>query len=59
MVYFVVTTYFDNEKNNEAYLEYIRAVKPIVNKYHGRYIVRSEKITALNLDWCPNRIIIE
>lgn len=58
MVYFVVTIYFDKEKGNEDYLEYIKAVKPIVNKYCGRYIVRSEKITALSLDWKPNRIII-
>lgn len=43
MVYFVVTIYSDKEKNNEDYLEYIKEVKPIVNKYHGRYIVRSEK----------------
>lgn len=48
MVYFVVTTYFDEEKSKEDYLKYIKAVKPIVSKYHGRYIVRSEKITALS-----------
>ncbi len=61
MVYFVVTTYFDEEKGKEDYLEYIKAVKPIVSKYCGRYIVRSEKITALSLEWSPNRkaIIIE
>ena len=58
MVYFVVTTYFDEEKNKEDYLKYIQAVKPIVNKYHGRYLVRSEKITALSAAWKPNRVII-
>lgn len=58
MVYFVVTAYFDKEKDKAEYLEYIKAVKPIVNKYHGRYIVRSEKITPLSSDWRPNRVII-
>ncbi len=58
MVYFVVTTYFDEEKSKEDYLKYIKAVKPIVSKYHGRYIVRSEKITALSSNWSPNRVII-
>lgn len=42
----------------EDYFDYIKAVKPIVRKYHGRYIVRSEKITALSTDWKPNRVII-
>lgn len=46
MVYFVATIYFDDEQDNKEYLEYIEAVKPIINKYQGRYIVRSEKITA-------------
>lgn len=58
MVYFVVTIYSDKEKNNEDYLEYIKEVKPIVNKYHGRYIVRSERITALSPDWNPDRVVI-
>lgn len=42
----------------EDYFDYIKAVKPIVRKYHGRYIVRSEKITALSTDWKPNWVII-
>lgn len=58
MVYFVAAIYFDDEQNSKEYLEYIKAVKPIVKKYQGRYIVRSEKITALGSNWRPNRIII-
>ena len=58
MVYVVATTYFDNSKDKKAYLDYIKMVKPIVNKYHGRYIVRSEKITPLSTEWKPNRVII-
>lgn len=58
MVYFVVTIYYDEKKDRKDYLEYINAVKSIVSKYHGRYIVRSEKITALSSEWSPNRVII-
>lgn len=58
MVYFVATTYFNQEKDKRDYLEYIKAVKPIVEKYHGRYVVRSEKITALSPGWRPDRAII-
>ncbi|MGN0165363.1 MAG: DUF1330 domain-containing protein [Lachnospiraceae bacterium] len=58
MVYFVVATFFDEKKDKKDYLKYINAVKPIVNKYHGRYITRSEKITSLSSEWSPNRVII-
>ena len=58
MAYFVVTTYFDEEKGKDDYLAYIKAVKPIVSKYHGRYIVCSERITALSPDWNPKRVIV-
>ena len=58
MVYFIATTYFEEGKEKGDYLKYIEAVKPIVSKYHGRYIVRSEKVTALSRDWRPNRVII-
>lgn len=57
MVYFVATTYFDNDKGRD-YLEYIEKVVPVVEKYNGRYIIRSEKITPLCTNWKPNRVII-
>lgn len=58
MVYFVVTVNYDEAKNIESYTRYIENVKPIVEKYHGRYMARSEKITALNKEWSPDRVII-
>lgn len=58
MVYFVVTIYYDEKKDRKDYLEYINAVKSIVSNYGGRYIVRSEKITALSSEWSPNRVIV-
>lgn len=57
MVYFVATIYFDKSPNG-AYADYIERVVPIVEKYNGRYLIRSEKITPLGVDWKPNRVII-
>lgn len=57
MVYFVATIFFDKNKGYE-YSEYTEKVVPIVEKYNGRYLVRSEKIIPLGTDWKPNRIII-
>lgn len=57
MVYFVATIYFDKSMDG-AYSDYIERVVPIVEKYNGRYIIRSEKITPLGADWKPNRVII-
>jgi uncharacterized protein (DUF1330 family) len=37
----------ENERN--PYDEYIERVKPVVEKYSGKYIVRSEKITYRHL----------
>ncbi len=55
MIYFIVTVDIIEDKNN--YQEYIRQVKPIVEEYGGRYLVRSNKITALQEQWCPRRVI--
>lgn len=57
MVYFVATIYFDKDKGYE-YSAYIEKVMPIVEKYNGRYLIRSEKITPLGVDRKPNRVII-
>lgn len=57
MVYFVATIYFDKNMNG-AYSDYTEKVVPIVEKYNGRYIIRSERITPLGVDWKPNRVII-
>lgn len=56
MVYFIAATYYSGEKGD--YAEYIQKVAPIVARYNGRYIVRSEKITPFRSDKCPKRVII-
>lgn len=57
MVYFVATIYRDKGMN-KAYADYMKRVVPIVKKYNGRYLIRSEKITALNANRKPDRVII-
>ena len=57
-IYFVVNTRIPDESKRKQYDEYILKVKPIVESYGGKYIVRSEKITALWDSWKPDRINI-
>lgn len=58
MVYFIATIHKKEGEHLEKYEEYIRQVKPIVNKYGGRYLIRSNDITALQEVWIPRRVII-
>ena len=57
-VYFIVCVYQDKERGWGEYEEYIRLVKPIVEEYGGRYIMRSEAVEALDRRWEPERVII-
>ena len=56
MIYFIAL--IQEIKKKDEYDEYIRLVKPIVEKYGGRYLIRSNKIVALQKEWCPDRIIV-
>ena len=58
MFYFIVTIHSDNIEEINDYQEYIELVKPIDESYGGRYLVRSNKITALQNKWIPDRVII-
>ena len=44
--------------NPSMYKKYINEVSDIIEKYGGKYVVRSEDITTLSGDWSPERIII-
>ena len=55
--YFIVDTYIGNSGRGE-YDEYIEAVRPIVESYGGKYIVRTENILSLNKDRNPQRSIV-
>jgi uncharacterized protein (DUF1330 family) len=56
--FFIISTQINEEISREPYDKYIETVKPIVEKYGGKYIVRSERISYLNKQWNPDRIII-
>lgn len=58
MVYFIATIFTPDKQKNHQYEEYIQLVKPIVESYGGRYLLRSNKITALHKIWEPERIIV-
>jgi len=54
-VYMVIETAVNDR---DMYDQYIAQVSPIVEKYGGTYLVRSESITSLTGNWMPQRIII-
>ena len=58
MVYFVVTVQKNREKDGSDYEDYSRMVKPIVEHYGGRYLIRSDKVEALQEQWRPDRVIV-
>ena len=55
--YFIITTYIKPE-NRGMYEEYIRQVKPIVEQFGGRYLVRTEDLVCLSEEWKPDRMIV-
>ena len=58
MVYFIVTVQKNREKDCSDYEDYIQLVKPIVERYGGRYLIRSDKVEALQEQWRPDRVIV-
>ena len=60
MVYFIAEIFFKEEKKLDSYWEYVEKVKPIVSRYQGKYIVRSDHISTVNRDGerKPDRVIV-
>ena len=56
--YFMIDVYIDKEKGKGSYADYIEKVKPIVEKYGGEYIVRTEQVTTLSSLRNPDRVIV-
>ena len=56
--YFCVDVYFNKDNERNEYDEYIAMVKPIVEAYGGKYLVRSENVMALSESRTPNRVIL-
>ncbi len=62
MVYFIAGIEKDQGPDTGEYEDYIRQVKPIVEKYGGRYKARSNRVTAFGGSsagsWKPDRVIL-
>lgn len=56
--FFIIDVYIDKNKGRGSYDDYIEKVKPIVEKYGGEYIVRTENVTSLSPLRKPDRVII-
>ena len=56
--FFIVDTYIDENKGRGSYDDYIEQVKPIVERYGGKYLARTENVTALSPLRKPDRVII-
>ena len=56
--YFIVDTYIAEDKGRGLYDDYIQKVKPIVESFGGKYLVRTEKVVSLHLQRNPQRVII-
>ena len=56
--FLIVSVQLDEKKGRGSYNEYISKVRPIVQRFGGEYLLRSEKITPLGSGWSPNRIIV-
>lgn len=55
--YFINNVYFKKNKP-QNYEEYIKKVIPIVEKYGGKYLIRSEDVFSFDMDYIPSRVII-
>ena len=56
--FFIIDVYIDESKGRGSYDDYIEKVKPIVEKYGGEYIARTENVTSLSPLRKPDRLII-
>lgn len=55
--YFIVDTYI-RENDSGEYNDYIAEVKPIVERFGGKYLVRTNTVISLNDGRCPQRSIV-
>ena len=58
MVYFLVLIEQDQAVRPAAYAEYIAQVRPIVERYGGRYLVRTDHVIPMQEGDCPDRMIL-
>ena len=58
MVYFLVLIEQDQAVHPAAYAEYIAQVRPIAERYGGRYLVRTDQVIPMQEGDCPDRVIL-
>ena len=56
--YLLIDVYIDDSKGRGAYDDYIEKVKPIVERFGGEYLVRTENIIPLSPIRNPGRVIV-
>ena len=56
--FFIIDVYIDISKGRGSYDDYIEKMRPIVEKYGGVYIARTENVTSLSPLRKPDRVII-
>lgn len=56
--FFMIDVYIDGERGRGMYDSYIRKVRPIVERFGGRYLVRTENVFSLSTSRNPQRVIL-
>ena len=56
--FFMIDVYIDGERGRGMYDSYIRKVRPIVERFGGRYLVRTENVFSLSPSRNPQRVIL-
>lgn len=56
--YFMIDTYIPDGGNRAEYDDYIEKVRPIVERYGGKHLVRTEEIESLSQKRAPQRVIL-
>ncbi|MGN1413496.1 MAG: MBL fold metallo-hydrolase [Anaerovoracaceae bacterium] len=56
--YFLIDTYIDAQRGRGEYDQYMEAVRPIVERYGGEYLLRTEQVTGLSAERQPQRLIV-
>ncbi len=57
-VYVIIDISVRTQAAKADYAQYVEKVRPIVEKYGGRYLARGGKITPVVGDWNPERVIL-
>lgn len=56
--YFMADTYIDPQRGRGVYDDYIRLVQPVVERYGGVYLARTEQVHSLHAGRTPQRVIL-